>query len=57
MLHAWDATDLSRELYNSSSNLGDDLGPGVRFTVPTVADGKVFVGTAASLAVYGPANR
>jgi hypothetical protein len=57
VLHAWDATDLSRELYNSSSDLGDDLGDGVRFTVPTVADGKVFVGTAASLAVYGPANR
>jgi fibronectin type 3 domain-containing protein len=37
------------ELYNS----GSALGSGIKFTVPTVADGHVYVGTANSLTVFG----
>src|SRR5262249_39715279 len=54
VLHAYDATDLSRELYNSNqAGSRDRLGPGVKFATPTVADGKVFVGTSNSLTIFG----
>lgn len=54
VLHACDATDLSRELYNSSqAGTRDQLDAGTRFAVPTVGDGHVFVGTSDSLAVFG----
>ena len=54
VLHAYDATDLSRELYNSSqAGMRDQLDAGTRFAVPTVGDGHVFVGTSDSLAVFG----
>jgi uncharacterized protein (TIGR03437 family) len=52
-LHAYDASDLSRELYSSDQKSGDKLGNPVKFSVPTVADGKVYAGTQNSLDVYG----
>ncbi len=55
VLHAYDAANLGRELYNSNQAAGtrDQFGVGNKFITPTVADGKVFVGTTASVAVFG----
>lgn len=54
ILRAYNATDLSKELYNSGQNASrDGLGSYVKFSVPTVAIGHVFVGTQNSLVVFG----
>ena len=52
VLKAYDATSMA-ELYSSDAKAADDAGVGIKFSVPTVADGKVFVGTAGGLSVFG----
>jgi hypothetical protein len=45
-LRAYDAADITHELYNSTQTLADVPGFGIKFTSPIVANGKVFMGTA-----------
>jgi hypothetical protein len=47
-LHAFDANDVSRELYRSAS-----IGQTVKWSVPTVINGKVYVATKTQLVVFG----
>jgi hypothetical protein len=55
VLHAYDATNLATELYNSNqASGGRDQFAGNKFITPLVVNGKVFVGTPKSVAVFGP---
>ncbi len=55
VLHAYDAADLSHELYNSKQAAGarDSFGNGNKFITPVVSNGMVFVGTPSGVAVFG----
>jgi len=54
ILHAYDATNLSSELYNTSQNSArDSLGSNVKFAPVTVVNGKVYVGTKTRIIGYG----
>ena len=55
ILRAYDPNNLSNEIYSSpgSASSSDAAGPAIKFTVPTVANGKVYFGTQTELDVYG----
>jgi hypothetical protein len=55
VLHAYDATNLAHELYNSNQAAAnrDQFGTGNKYITPVIADGKVFVGTTNAVAVFG----
>ena len=54
VLHAYDATNLGNELYNSSQapNSRDSFSDN-KFITPMIANGKVYVGTPTGVAVFG----
>jgi hypothetical protein len=55
VLHAYDARDLTRELYNSTQAPSgrDSFGAGNKFITPTIANGRVYVGTTTGVGVFG----
>jgi hypothetical protein len=54
ILHAYDAGMVSNELWNSNMNAGrDQLGTGIAFATPVVADGHVIVTSDVVASIYG----
>jgi hypothetical protein len=53
ILRAYDATSLGKALWSSSTRSTDKCGNAVKFVVPTVANGKVYVVGTSQLTVYG----
>jgi hypothetical protein len=58
LLYAYDATDVATMLYNSGqtkvdTQYRDQTGCGNKFAVPTIANGKVYVGTQNEIDVFG----
>src|SRR5882724_947191 len=54
VLYAFDANDLTKELYDSNQAANNrDHFSGNKFITPIVVNGKVYVGTATSVAVFG----
>ena len=59
VLHAFAATNLANELYNSAqaANDRDRFGAGNKFITPTIANGQVYVGTTTGVGVFGLLNQ
>ncbi len=55
VLHAYDADDLAKELYNSNQAPSgrDHFGEGNKFITPMIAHGKVYVGITDGVGVFG----
>jgi hypothetical protein len=54
VLYAYDANDVSHELYDSNQNVArDHAGAALRFNIPTVVNGHVYVGARQEVDVYG----
>jgi hypothetical protein len=54
VLRAYTPGNLGTELWNSSlAGTRDTLGPWMKFSIPVIANGKVFVATDSQLVVYG----
>jgi hypothetical protein len=55
VLHAYDATNLASELYNSNqaANGIDQFGAGNKFIAPVIVKGRVYVGTQTGVAAFG----
>jgi hypothetical protein len=54
VLHAYDATNLANEIYNSmQAGTRDSFGTGTSFTVPLIANGRVYVAGTGKVTAYG----
>jgi len=55
VLHAYDASNLATELYasNQATSARDQFGDGNKWIAPTIANGKVFVGTTNGVTAFG----
>jgi hypothetical protein len=58
VLYAFNATDVAQEYYNSAQNpTRDSAGGAIKFQVPVVINGKVYVGTNGEVDIYGLLNQ
>jgi len=53
VLHAYDASNLTNELYSSAQSHGRDAFADNKFITPMIANGRVFVGTLTGVMVFG----
>ncbi len=55
VLHAYNASNISRELYNSNQASGsrDNFGTAAHFATPMIVNGKVYIGTTNSVVAFG----
>src|SRR5207244_13158404 len=55
VLHAYSATNLALDLYNSNqaANGRDQFGAGNKFITPTIASARVYIGTTSGVGVFG----
>jgi hypothetical protein len=54
VLYAYNADNIGQVLYSSAINPArDQAGSAVKFAVPTIANGKVYIGTQTGISVYG----
>jgi hypothetical protein len=53
VLYAYDANNVGTLLYSSPANGTGSIAPAVKFTLPTIANGKVYVGAQYSFSVFG----
>ncbi|WP_263354444.1 hypothetical protein [Acidicapsa acidisoli] len=54
VLHACDASNIAHELYNSNQNPArDKAGKALRFNIPTIVNGHVYLGAKGEVDVYG----
>ena len=55
VLDAYDAANVSNQLYNSNqaANSRDQFGSGNKYMTPTIAKGRVYIGTASGIAIFG----
>jgi hypothetical protein len=54
VLHAYAAANVAERLFSSSENAGrDNAGPAIKFSVPTVAGGRVYIGSQYQVSVFG----
>ncbi len=53
VLHAYDATNLANELYNSTQGSNGQFS-GNKFITPMIVSGRVYIGTQSSVVAFGP---
>jgi hypothetical protein len=57
VLYAWDANDLTNPLYESDTNAArDGAGHAMKFAIPVVTNGKVYVAALGEVDIYGLFN-
>ncbi len=58
VLYAFNATNVAQEYYDSGQNSNrDNAGQAIKFVIPVVTNGKVYVGAGAQVDVYGLLNQ